>query len=114
MGALDRKNLKKTFGYYKAADVESYLDAAEEAISDWDGQKRELTQELRRTRSEVETVKNEAAQIAEELEKAKDSARLLCERSGELDILQKQISSSQEVDLIIFPLQKLKNLLLKI
>ena len=90
MGALDRKNLKKTFGYYKAADVESYLDAAEEAISDWDGQKRELTQELRRTRNEVETVKNEAAQIAEELEKAKDSARLLCERSGELDILQKQ------------------------
>ena len=90
MGALDRKKLKKTFGYYKAADVESYLDAAEEAISDWDGQKRELTQELKRTRNEVETVKNEAAQIAEELEKAKDSARLLCERSGELDILQKQ------------------------
>ena len=90
MGALDRKKLKKTFGYYKAADVESYLDAAEEAVSDWNGQKSKLTQELEETRREVESVKNEAAHIAAELEKSKDSVRLLSERSGELDLLQKQ------------------------
>lgn len=93
MGTLDRKNLKKTFGYYKASDVDRYLDAAEEAISDWDGQKRELTQELKKTRTEAETMKNAAAQITAELEKSEDSVRVLRERSDRLDMMQRQFES---------------------
>ena len=90
MGALDRKNLKKTLGYYKACDVDSYLDAAEEAVSDWDREKKELTQELNAARREAETMKAATDQMAADLEKYEDSVRLLSERNGRLDILQKQ------------------------
>ena len=90
MGALDRKNLKKTLGYYKACDVDSYLDAAEEAVSDWDREKKELTQELNAARREAETMKAATDQMAADLEKYEDSVRLLSERNGRLDTLQKQ------------------------
>ena len=61
MEALDRNNLKKTFGYYKASDVDRFLDAAQEALEAGNRQLEDRSSELK------QKLEEQLAEIPEEI-----------------------------------------------
>ena len=91
MEALDRNNLKKTFGYYKASDVERFLDAAQEALEAGNRQLEDRSSELKQKLEEqlaeirnlnrqLEERRMEVENIRTELEIANSQTTILSNR----------------------------------